>query len=51
MPYFSIVSDLKGRKFLGKTRKDFKEINPQYHRFWLSVESLKENVQKISAQR
>ena len=32
---------MKSRKFSGKIRTVFKEINPQHHRFWLSIESSK----------
>ena len=37
--------------YIGKIATVFEEIDPQPHRFWLSVESSKEYVQKISRQR
>ena len=46
MPWFYVVSTLRLRKFLGKIRMDFKEIDPQLLRFWLFIESLKEYMQK-----
>ena len=48
MPCFSIVSNLKSRKFSGKIRMAFVEIDPQLHRFWLSIETSKEYMQKKS---
>ena len=42
---------LKSRKFLEKIRTVLEEINPQPQRFWLSIESSKEYVQKISKQQ
>ena len=45
-----MVSNLKSRKFFGKIRTAFEEIDLLRHRFWLSVESLKEFVKKISRQ-
>ena len=50
MPYFSIVFNLTSWKFFGKIRRFFKEIDKQLHRLWLSTESSKEHVQKISRQ-
>ena len=41
MVCFSIVSDLKFRKFLGKFRTAFEEICPQLLRFQLFVDSSK----------
>ena len=36
IPCFSIKSDLKLRKFLGKIRMACRKIYSQHHRFWLS---------------
>ena len=43
--------NLKLRRFLGEIRIGFGEINPQHHRFWQSMESLKKFVQKCIIQR
>ena len=43
---FSITLNLKLRKFLGKIRTVFEEINPQHDKFLESVESSKEFMQK-----
>ena len=40
-PCFSIVSDLKLRKFSGKIRISFREINPQLIWFWRFIKSAK----------
>ena len=45
--FFPGVSDLKSRKFLGKIRMVFREISLQLNRFWQSIKSSKEYVQKI----
>ena len=50
MPCFPIVSDLKLRKFFGKIRTTFGEINSQLHRRRLFIESARKYVQKISRQ-
>ena len=43
MPY-SIISNVKSRKFFGKIKTDCIKIDPQPHRFWLN--SFKEYLQK-----
>ena len=45
---FSIISNPRLRKFLGRIRTAFKEIAPKPHRFWQSVESSKEYEKKIT---
>ena len=45
MSCLSTISNLKSRKFLGKTKKVFGEIDPQLYRF-LSAELSKDYVQK-----
>ena len=50
MSGFSISSELKLTKILGKIRTSFGEIDKQHFRFWLIVESLKEYGQNISKQ-
>ena len=48
---YNHIQSKKLRKFLEKKIKAaFKEIIPQPHRFWLSVELLKEYEQRISRQ-
>ena len=49
MPDFSIVSDINFKKFFRKIRMVFEEIDPQFLRFWLFVESSKEYVQNLEA--
>ena len=41
MPWFSTISDSKLRKFSGKIRTVFREIDPQFLRFWLFIKHWK----------
>ena len=50
MLYFSTISNLKLRTFFGKIGTVFREIDPQFHKFWLSDKSSKKYVQKILKQ-
>ena len=50
MLYFSTISNLESKKFLGKIRMVFGEIDPQLYKFWKSIESSKMYVEKISRQ-